>query len=37
MVKDEKIVKNHDGGLKMPLFDLKPSECHVRCQNFIGS
>ena len=25
--KDEKIVKNRDGGLKVPLFDLK--QCHV--------
>ena len=24
-------------GLKVPLCDLKPSECHVSCQNFIGS
>ena len=28
-------MKNQDGGLKVPLFDLKPSECHVRCQNLI--
>ena len=30
-------MKNQDGGLKVPLFDLRPSKCHVRCQNFIGS
>ena len=35
--KNEKIVNNQDGGLKLPLFDLKPSECNVRCQNLIGS
>ena len=35
--KRRKIVKNQDGGLKVPLFDLKPSECYVRCQNRIGS
>ena len=33
--KRQKNVKNQDGGLKVPLFDLKPSECHVRCQNLI--
>ena len=22
-------MKNQDGGLKVPLFDFKPSECHV--------
>ena len=37
MLLEEKIVKNQDGGLKVPLFDLKPSECHVRWQNLIGS
>ena len=26
-IKDEKIVKNQDGGLKVPLFDLY--QCHV--------
>ena len=35
--KRQKIVKNQDGSFKVPLFDLKPSECHVRCQNLIGS
>ena len=35
--KRRKRVKNQDGGLKVPLFDLKPSKCHVRCQNLIGS
>ena len=33
--KGQKNVKNQDGGLKVPLFDLKPSECHSRCQNLI--
>ena len=28
-------MKNQDGGLKVPLFDL--NQCHVRCQNLIGS
>ena len=37
VIKDEKIVKNQDGDLKVPLFDLKPSEYQVRCQNRIGS
>ena len=37
VIKDEKIVKNQDGGLKVPLFDLKPSEYQVRWQNRIGS
>ena len=36
VIKDEKIVKNQHSGLKLPLFDLKPSECNVRCQNLIG-
>ena len=27
IIKDEKIVKNQDGGLKVPLFDLY--QCHV--------
>ena len=35
--KRQKIVKNQDGSFKVPLFDLKPSECHVRCQNLLGS
>ena len=35
--KRQKIVKNQDGSFKVPLFDLKPSECHVRSQNLIGS
>ena len=35
--KRRKNVKNQDGGLKVPLFDLKPSECHVRCQTLIGT
>ena len=30
-------MKNQDGGLNVPLFVLKPSECHERCQNLIGS
>ena len=30
-------MKNQDGDLKVPLFDLKPSEYQVRCQNRIGS
>ena len=30
-------MKNQDGGFKVPLFDRKPSECHVRCQSLIGS
>ena len=30
-------MKNQHGGLKLPLFDLMPSECSVRCQNLIGS
>ena len=30
VITDEKIVKNQDGSLKVPLFDLKPIECHVR-------
>ena len=30
-------MKNQDGGFKVSLFDLKPSECHVRCQSLIGS
>ena len=28
-------MNNQDGGLKLPFFDLKPSECNVRCQNLI--
>ena len=28
MIKDEKIVKDQDGGLKVPLFDLY--KCHVK-------
>ena len=36
-MKDDKIVTNQDGGLKVPLSDLKPCECHIRCQNLIGS
>ena len=35
--KNRKIMKNQDGGFKVPLFDRKPSECHVRCQSLIGS
>ena len=35
-MKDEKIVKNQHGGLKLPLFDLKPRECNGRCQNLIA-
>ena len=27
IIKDEKIAKNQDGGLKVPLFDFK--QCHV--------
>ena len=27
VIKDEEIVKNQDGGLKVPLFDLQ--QCHV--------
>ena len=30
-------MKNQDGGLKVPLFHLKPGKRHVRCQNLIGS
>ena len=37
IITDEKIVKNQDGSLKVPLFDLKPSECHVTLQNLTGS
>ena len=37
IIKDKKIVKNQRDGLKLPLFDLKPSESNVRCQNLIGS
>ena len=36
-MKDEKIVKNQHGGLKLPLLDLKPRECNGRCQNLIVS
>ena len=36
-MKDDKIVTNQDGGLKVSLFDLRPGEWHVRCQNLIGS
>ena len=32
-----KIVKNQNGGLKVPLFDLQCSNVMFRCQNFIGS
>ena len=35
--KNRKIMKNQDGGFKVPLFDRKPSEYHVRCQSLIGS
>ena len=35
--KRRKHVKNQDGGLKVPFFDLKPSKCHVRCQDLFGS
>ena len=37
MIKDEKVVKNQTGGLKVPLFDLKRSNVMFRCQNLIGS
>ena len=30
-MKDDKIVTNQDGGLKVPLFDLKPGEWQIRC------
>ena len=31
--KEEQIVKNQYGGLKMPLFDLLAMSCSFRCQN----
>ena len=36
IIKDDKIMRNQDGGLKVPLFDLKRSNVMFRCQNLIA-
>ena len=37
MIKDDKIVKNQDGSLKVPLFDLKHSNVMFRLRNLVRS
>ena len=37
VINDDKLVKNHDGGLKVPLFYLKRSKVKFRSQILIGS